>query len=176
MRLDCFETYKKRIMLVENNPVGKDANKDLIYNYESPLEIPNSFFTTPKFSVLLPPLPDKVLKETEFKKKQILLKLSTIRGMLNRHTEILKAADHKKILDLAIYHPIVIMQGKPNKKPNYYAAVNTGEYYAVSVLDTNPKNKYIEIVDWRLVNQKGYNKMCNTANLEDGQILIIPVG
>ena len=52
-----------------------------------------------------------------------------------------------------------ILLCKPKKKPNYYAFVKESDYYYVSVLDFNPSNQYIEIVDWRKIGEKGFFKM-----------------
>ncbi len=61
---------------------------------------------------------------------------------------------------------------KPSNKPNYWSAVKVGENYCVAVIDTDTNKKYHEIVGWRKVNKKGYEKMIRQTKREGGQFLI----
>ncbi len=64
------------------------------------------------------------------------------------------------------------MKNKPISKPNYLAFVNEGDYYAVSTIDFDETKKYIEIVDWRKVDSKEFDRMIRKVSAEGGQFLI----
>jgi len=47
-----------------------------------------------------------------------------------------------------------------------------GDYYAVSTIDFDETKKYIEIVDWRKVDSKEFDRMIRKVSAEGGQFLI----
>ncbi|BDC96051.1 hypothetical protein TRSA_11500 [Treponema saccharophilum] len=169
MRVNYYEFYKRR--LNENNPIGKDINGDSIYEYATVSEIPNELFKNPSYSVLLPEIPKFVENLIGFKNRKVLLKKKVILKTLRDHSEI-ELSMHKKILTLAVYNPTVFMKNKPISKPNYLAFVNEGDYYAVSTIDFDETKKYIEIVDWRKVDSKEFDRMIRKVSAEGGQFLI----
>ena len=50
------------------------------------------------------------------------------------------------------------------KKPDYISFIKISDYYYVSVLDFNPSNKYIEVVDWRKIGDDGFLRMIKQAS------------
>ena len=80
--------------------------------------------------------------------------------------------NRKRILNNALNNFTEVLFDRPDKKPNYYAVVKTGHYYDVSVIDTDNKKEFFEVVDWREVDETEYNRMIKNMEREGGQFLI----
>ena len=58
-------------------------------------------------------------------------------------------------------------------RPDYKVVIQTGAYNAIVVLDVYQYKENIEIIGWRLIDEKGLEKMKRQANREGGQFLIL---
>jgi len=59
----------------------------------------------------------------------------------------------------ALYNPNLAGSTQPIRRPDYKVAIRTGEQNAVVVLDVYQGKDFVEIVGWRMVNEKGLAKM-----------------
>lgn len=148
----------------EANPVEKDAKGNIVYEYQSINDLPNELFVSPSFSVLLPSPNQTLLKDIGKQENKVLLKKSSIERILKKHTEIVGSKEHKLILQNAIYEATNVMICQNENKPDYISFIKISDYYYVSVLDFNPLNKYIEVVDWRKIGDDGFLRMIKQAS------------
>ena len=72
----------------------------------------------------------------------------------------------------ALYNSDLIGQSKAISKPTYWVAVKLGDRNAVVVIDLTETKDNHEIVGWRLIDEKGFEKMKKQAKKEGGQFLI----
>ena len=158
------EIYNKDIKLTEGNPVDKDALGNSVFEYSAINELPNELFIEPKFSVLLPSPSNSLLRSVGKQENKVLLKKSSIERLLKEHKEIKDVKEHKLILQNAIYEATTVMVCQKEKKPDYISFIKISDYYYVSVLDFNPSNKYIEVVDWRKIGDDGFLRMIKQAS------------
>lgn len=162
------QIYNNTSHFYEGNPIGKDAQGNAIFEYQSVSNLPNDLFESPTFSVLLPSPSKILLKEVGKQENKVLLKKSSIERMLKEHKEIKDAKEHKAILQNAIYEATTVLICQKNKKPDYISFIRILDYYYVSVLDFNSNNKYIEVVDWRKIGDEGFLGMIKQASVGAG--------
>ena len=158
------EIYNKAIKLTEGNPDDKDALGNSVFEYSAINELPNDLFIEPKFSVLVPSPSNSLLRSVGKQENKVLLKKSSIERLLKEHKEIKDVKEHKLILQNAIYEATTVMVCQKEKKPDYISFIKISDYYYVSVLDFNPSNKYIEVVDWRKIGDDGFLRMIKQAS------------
>ncbi|QEJ98658.1 LPD1 domain-containing protein [Treponema phagedenis] len=151
---------------------GKFTDKGSLKSVSDVFDISDDDFSNSTKNFKLPSLPDFFLATIGVEKKDVLLKRSIIEKNATRHEEIASPSESKMILANALYNNNIAMLCKPSNKPNYWSAVKVGENYCVAVIDTDTNKKYHEIVGWRKVNKKGYEKMIRQTKREGGQFLI----
>lgn len=135
-------------------------------------DITDNDFNEPTRSVELPPVPENVSVALGANGKPIIIKKNIFEKNLTHHAE-LEPEDSRAILENALYNPNLIGQTQPVKRPSYKVAVQTGDRNSIVVLDIYNDKKQVEIIGWRLINEKGLEKMKRQAEREGGQFLIL---
>lgn len=135
-------------------------------------EITDEDFNEPTRSVELPNVPDNVSSALGAEGKPVIIKKNIFEKNLTNHPE-LEPEDSRAILENALYNPNLIGQTQPIRRPSYKVAVQTGDKNSIVVLDVYNDKKQVEIVGWRLINEKGLAKMKRQAEREGGQFLIL---
>lgn len=135
-------------------------------------DIKDDEFEVPTRSVELPSIPQNVNDAIGANGKPVIIKKNIFEKNATNHPE-LDAADSRAILSNALYSPNLFGQTQPVKRPSYKVAVNTGDKNSIVVLDVYNDKKQVEIVGWRLINEKGLAKMQRQAEREGGQFLIL---
>ena len=135
-------------------------------------EIADEDFDNPTRSIELPAIPQNVSSAIGADGKPVIIKKNIFEKNATNHPE-LDAADSRAILANALYNPNLIGQTQPVKRPSYKVAVQTGDKNSIVVLDVYNDKKQVEIVGWRLINEKGLAKMKRQAEREGGQFLIL---
>ena len=160
-------------VLVDNqgNPVDADG-KLIVEEVASIDEITNDDFENPTRNVKLPAIPENVANAIGTEGRPVVIKKNVFTKNSETHVE-LEPEDSRNILSSALYNPNLIGSTQPIKRPDYKIAIRTGEKNAVVVLDVYREKDYVEIVGWRLVNEKGLAKMQRQAEREGGQFLIL---
>lgn len=159
--------------LVDNqgNPVDADG-KLIVEEVASIDEITNEDFENPTRNVQLPTIPENVANAIGTEGRPVVIKKNVFTKNSETHVE-LEPEDSRNILISALYNPNLVGSTQPIKRPDYKVAIRTGEKNAVVVLDVYREKDYVEIVGWRLVNEKGLAKMQRQAEREGGQFLIL---
>jgi len=155
--------------------MGNTLNSDgSIYteSVKSVSDITDEDFDTPSRSVELPPIPQNVSSAIGADGKPVIIKKNIFEKNATNHPE-LDAEDSRAILTNALYNPNLVGQTQPVKRPSYKVAVQTGDKNSIVVLDVYNDKKQVEIVGWRLINEKGLAKMKRQAEREGGQFLIL---
>lgn len=155
--------------------MGNQLNSDgSIYteSVKSLEDIKDDEFEVPTRSVELPSIPQNVNDAIGANGKPVIIKKNIFEKNATNHPE-LDAADSRDILSNALYNPNLVGQTQPVKRPSYKVAVNTGDKNSIVVLDVYNDKKQVEIVGWRLINEKGLAKMQRQAEREGGQFLIL---
>ena len=152
--------------------VKKDRYGAIITKTTKLFNIDEKEFTNPTRSYSLPPLKQKFADAINKDNKELLLTKHTIERMIVKHPEMKDGANRRRILNNALNNFTELLYCRPNHKPNYYTIVKTGNYYEMSVIDTDKNKEYFEIVDWRKIDQDGYDDMIDKMEREDGQFLI----
>lgn len=135
-------------------------------------DIKDEDFDNPTRSIELPTIPQNVSSAIGADGKPVIIKKNIFEKNATNHPE-LDAADSRAILTNALYNPNLIGQTQPVKRPSYKVAVQTGDKNSIVVLDVYNDKKQVEIVGWRLINEKGLAKMKRQAEREGGQFLIL---
>lgn len=135
-------------------------------------DIKDEDFDNPTRSIELPTIPQNVSSAIGADGKPVIIKKNIFEKNATNHPE-LDAADSRAILTNALYNPNLIGQTQPVKRPSYKVAVQTGDKNSIVVLDVYNDKKQVEIVGWRLINEKGLAKMKSQAEREGGQFLIL---
>ncbi len=170
----------------QENPIINDGNGGTDINgnirnsdgsvYTEPVktinDITDNDFNEPTRSVELPPVPKNVSTALGANGKPIIIKKNIFEKNLTHHAE-LEPEDSRAILENALYNPNLIGQTQPIKRPSYKVAVQTGDKNSIVVLDVYNDKKQVEIIGWRLINEKGLAKMKRQAEREGGQFLIL---
>lgn len=155
--------------------MGNTLNSDGSIHTESVKsikEITDEDFNEPTRSVELPNIPDNVSSALGAEGKPVIIKKNIFEKNLTNHPE-LEPEDSRAILENALYNPNLIGQTQPIRRPSYKVAVQTGDKNSIVVLDVYNDKKQVEIVGWRLINEKGLAKMKRQAEREGGQFLIL---
>lgn len=123
--------------------------------------IPNNDFEFARLSYSLPPLCKKAQTLIRVKdNRRVLLKRSVLERQAIKHREIGTPLKNKATLYNALYCTGEMIYRGWKDREFYYALMKgeSGAYYSC-VVDTNPNNDFIEIVDWRIVDEYGYKNM-----------------
>ncbi|MBQ3835735.1 MAG: hypothetical protein II814_01250 [Treponema sp.] len=152
--------------------VKKDQRGVVIEKASSVQNISDKEFEKPTRSYQLPPLNKKFSDAIGKPAKDVLLSKHTIERMMKDHPEMKDGKNRKRILNNALNNFTELLYSRPRKKPNYYAVVKTGGHYDLSVIDTDKNKEFYEVVDWREIDEDGYQKMIEQMNREGGQFLI----
>lgn len=155
----------------QGNPVDADG-KLIIDEVNSIDEITDEDFETPTRNVQLPAIPENVAIAIGANGRPIVIKKNVFEKNGNTHVE-LEPEDSRNILRSALYNPNLVGSTQPIRRPDYKVAIRTGEQNAVVVLDVYQEKDFVEIVGWRIVNERGLAKMQRQAEREGGQFLIL---
>lgn len=159
--------------LVDNQGNPIDTNGKLVIEEVSSIdEITDEDFEAPTRNVQLPAIPENIANAIGTEGRSVIIKKNVFLKNGNTHVE-LEPADSRAILKSALYNPNLVGSTQPIKRPDYKVAIRTGEKNAVVVLDVFRDKEHVEIVGWRLVNEKGLAKMQRQAEREGGQFLIL---
>lgn len=120
-------------------------------------DIPEEEFSGPAHSFKLPGISTRAWKEKVGDSRPVLLKKNIIERNTVRHKEFL--GKDKEIIRNALYGNDQVLYCKPDTKPNYYSVVKSGNCYDVVNIDTDKSKKYAEIVDWRRIDERSFQKM-----------------
>lgn len=155
----------------QGNPVDADG-KLIVDEVNSIDEITDEDFETPARNVQLPAIPENVANAIGTNGRPVVIKKNVFEKNGNTHVE-LEPEDSRNILRSALYNPNLVGSTQPIRRPDYKVAIRTGEQNAVVVLDVYQEKDFVEIVGWRMVNEKGLAKMQRQAEREGGQFLIL---
>ena len=155
----------------QGNPVDADG-KLIVDEVNSIDEITDEDFETPTRNVQLPAIPENVANAIGANGRPVVIKKNVFEKNGNTHVE-LEPEDSRNILRSALYNPNLVGSTQPIRRPDYKVAIRTGEKNAVVVLDVYQEKDFVEIVGWRMVNEKGLAKMQRQAEMEGGQFLIL---
>jgi hypothetical protein len=144
----------------------------MITQLTSPQDIPDSDFLSPERDVVLPSLPQNVLKIINSEARYVTIKKNIFEKNKINHKE-LSPDDGRNILTNALYNPNLIGQSQPQSKPYYWLAVEMGTRNSTVVIDVYPTKDFIEVVGWRYIESRGMKKLKRQAEREGGQILIL---
>lgn len=150
----------------------KDQRGAKIKQVSGIMNINDCEFEKPTRSYLLPAIDNKFAKAIKKENKKVLLSKATIKRMAKDHPEMGNGANRRKILNNALNNFTDVIYTRPHIRPNYYALVKNGKYYDMSVIDTDKNKEYFEVVDWRKIDESGYQNMIDKMEREDGQFLI----
>ena len=155
----------------QGNPI--DANGKLIVDGVTSIdEITDEDFENPTRNVQLPALPENVANAIGTEGRPVVIKKNVFEKNNKTHVE-LEPENSRDILRSALYNPDIVGSTQPIKRPDYKVAIRTGEKNAIVVLDVYRGKEYVEIVGWRMINEKGLAKMQRQAEREGGQFLIL---
>lgn len=155
----------------QGNPI--DANGKLIVDGVTSIdEITDEDFENPTRNVQLPALPENVANAIGTEGRPVVIKKNVFEKNNKTHVE-LEPENSRDILRSALYNPDIVGSTQPIKRPDYKVAIRTGEKNAIVVLDVYRGKDYVEIVGWRMINEKGLAKMQRQAEREGGQFLIL---
>lgn len=155
----------------QGNPVD-DSGKLKVDDVKSIAEITDDDFASPSRNVGLPSIPENVSSAIGSNGRPIVIKKNIFEKNLKNHPE-LDAKTSRDIIEKSLYNPNLVGQSKPATKPNYKVAVRTGDKNAVTILDVKQDNDHMEIVGWRNIDAKGFERLKRQAAREGGQFLIL---
>ena len=155
----------------QGNPMGVDG-KLVVEEVANIDEITDEDFEIPTRNVQLPAIPENVANAIGTNGRPVVIKKNVFEKNGNTHVE-LEPEDSRNILRSALYNPNIVGSTQPIRRPDYKVAIRTGEQNAVVVLDVYHGKDFVEIVGWRMVNEKGLAKMQRQAEREGGQFLIL---
>ena len=153
------------------NKRDKLGNK--IYSAASVDDIPVQEFISPSYSYELPEIRTAAWLALNLPQKKILLKKNIMPRNITAYPEMV--ATRKIALAKSLYENDYIIQAKPKSRPHYYSLMKNGDYYYLTNIDTDPEKEYFEIVDWRMINGRGFDKMKRQNAREGGQSSIMGV-
>lgn len=156
----CIDLEEKRYEL--------DRDGAIIKRFASVKDIPNDYFRCPEFSILLPPFCERVINVIRCAAKPILLKRRVADRMIDKHGGEMAAS--KIVLETAIYCADTALYNRPKARPTYYVFARRKRDFMLATIDTDPANKYFEIVDWRKVGREKIDAMMNMTPLNGGRI------
>ncbi|MBQ8271167.1 MAG: hypothetical protein IJZ22_08215 [Bacteroidaceae bacterium] len=163
----------EQVSLVDNQGNPIDDNGRLIVEEVAYIDdITDEDFENPTRNVRLPAVPENVATAIGTQGRPVVIKKNVFEKNGNTHVE-LEPEDSRNILRSALYNPNIVGSTQPIKRPDYKVAIKTGEQNAVVVLDVYRGKDVVEIVGWRMVNEKGLAKMQRQAEREGGQFLIL---
>lgn len=155
----------------QGNPIYADGRL-AIEKVGSLEEITDADFESPTRNIELPELPKNVQDAIGTNGKPVVIKKNIFEKNLATHDD-LDAEDGRNILQAALYNPTLVGVTQPITRPDYKVAVRTGDKNSVVVLDVYQGKDNVEVVGWRIVNEKGVEKMKRQAEREGGQFLIL---
>lgn len=147
----------------------RDRYKEPIGEIKNLNKLTEKYFLRPESSIKLPAITSKTWQEKMHDNRPVLLKKFVAERMKKKHQEIKnQGLNHRDVVLNAIYNCDKILYCKPESFPYYYTTVKKSNggtpvkietKNCVAVLDISPENKYIEIVDWRWINDKKEKKL-----------------
>ena len=150
-------------------PEERDRKNDLVGEVTSLKKLSEKYFMNPKSSVKLPAIKSDVWQQATHDNRKVLLKKFVVERMRDKHHEIKdQGLNHRDVLLNALYNCDKVLLCKPQDFPYYYTNVKKSNggtpvkietKNCVAVLDISPENKYIEVVDWRWINNKKEKKL-----------------
>lgn len=149
----------------------RDKLGNKIYSAASVDDIPAEEFISPSCSYELPEIRTAAWLTLSLPPKKVLLKKNIMQHNIIAHPEM--AATRKIVLAKSLYENDYIIQAKPKSRPHYYSLMKNGDYYYLTNIDTDPEKEYFEIVDWRMINGRGFDKMKRQNAREGGQSSIM---
>ena len=155
----------------QGNPVDEAGNLK-VEAVKTVSEMTDEDFTAPKRNVQLPQLPANVDAAIGAEGRPVVIKRNIFRKNASNHPE-LNAETSRGILERALYNPNLVGQSQPVTKPNYRVAVQTGDKNAVTILDIQQDKGHVEVVGWRNIDEKGFERLKRQAAREGGQFLIL---
>jgi hypothetical protein len=135
-------------------------------------DISDDDFSKPTRNVELPKLPKNVDEAIGANGKPVVIKQNIFEKNAAHHPELDGAAS-RSILKRSLYNPNLVGQSQPATKPNYRIAIQTGDRNAITILDVHQSKENIEVVGWRSINEKGFERLKRQAAREGGQFLIL---
>ena len=155
----------------QGNPIDENGNL-IIEEISSIDEITDNDFANPTRNIELPKIPQNVENAIGANGKPVIIKKNIFVKNKIRHPE-LSPEDGRNIFKRALYNPNLYGSSQPMTRPDYKVVIQTGAYNAIVVLDVYQYKENIEIIGWRLIDEKGLEKMKRQANREGGQFLIL---
>ena len=155
----------------QGNPIDK-SGKLKIETVKTMAEMTDTDFTAPTRNVQLPQIPSNVDAAIGAGGKPVIIKRNIFQKNASTHPE-LDAKTSREVLDRALYSPNLVGQSQPATKPDYRVAVQTGDKNAATILDVHQGKKHVEIVGWRSIDEKGFERLKRQAAREGGQFLIL---
>lgn len=165
------EDRKDDLMDKQGNPINTDGSLR-VEVVESIDDITDEDFEAPFRNIRLPELPNNVSDAIGAGGRSVVIKKNIFEKNGEDHVE-LSPEDNRNILRSALYSTNLVGSTQPIKRPDYKVAIQTGDMNSVVVLDVYRQKEYIEVVGWRMVNQRGLDKMKRQAEREGGQFLIL---
>ena len=155
----------------QGNPINADGSLR-VEAVESIDDITNEDFEAPFRNIRLPKLPTNVSDSIGANGRDVVVKKNIFEKNGEAHIE-LSPEDNRNILRSALYSTNLVGLTQPIKRPDYKVVIQTGNTNSVVVLDVYRQKEYIEVVGWRMVNQRGLDEMKRQAEREGGQFLIL---
>jgi hypothetical protein len=98
-------------------------------------------------------IPARIAKALGTPEKPVILKPNILQKNLAAHPDLTPEMS-AQILQETINRPTQIIQGKPTSKPNYWVFIKKDSPNKISVLEVSEAKEGIEIVGWRMGNDK----------------------
>lgn len=174
-RIVSWGSYTRPFILNESTSSKIDINGDNVCVFSSVDQIPDSYFTIPQFSVLLPPFSAKIAYTTGYPSKEILIKKVIFEKNIKHHRELKsKPTDSKRILKNAIYYADRVIFRNMTGKPDYRTVARFDNMYCIANLDFTPSKPYTEVVGWYMIDIDDYNDIAASVSKMHGYILDVP--
>jgi hypothetical protein len=120
-------------------------------------------------------LSGEVLKLTGYSDKPVVLKPNILEKNKAAHPELSDEAS-VKILNEALGNPDILIQSKPNERPNYWAFISIGGKHSSAVVELSETKDSHEIVNWFPMYDRPVTQQIDRAGREGGQVLITTKG
>lgn len=153
---------------VGNEEPETDEDGDIVQPITDFNEISENDFLNPTKSYKLPSIKTSQWQTKINDNRPVLLKKWRMIRNRDAHKEIKKdGLNHKDVLLEAIYNADKVLYTQPQRQPFYRASIRSSKdsgilletKNCVVLLDIDPNKKYIEVVDWREINDYGVRKM-----------------
>ena len=155
----------------QGNPIDADGRL-IIEPVEKVSDVTDDDFAKPTRNVQLPKIPDNVDAAIGANGKPVVIKKNIFEKNAAHHPE-LDGETSRSILERSLYNPDLVGQSQPRTKPYYRVAIQTGDGNAVTILDVHETRDNVEVVGWRNIDEKGFERLKRQAAREGGQFLIL---